>query len=237
MFSFSASRILKTAVLRSLSSKSITVFLQGLFLEIILFHWMCYSFMFLYMACNILLKIGHLKNQLPFHIFVDCLYAGEDIYSSSWFESLTYSLAFSGYRWPLGLWVCFLQLLHYTTIVKYLRVSPLLLLVTLAVYCILQSIISCLRCLQICNSLAIFMSHDCCSLWRPLPWDPSCFWLSELQRRWHRHQTVKQSTDRLECCKFSPLCFLWFTKGNGEWATISSKLGCTTLGRGWGKSG
>lgn len=114
-----------------------------------------------------------------------------------------------------------------------LQESVLLLLGAFTVYCILPSVI---------------LSQLTAGLWPPcnfhepcllLPmacraWDPCSFWLSELQRRWPRDQNLRQSTDGLECCKFSLLCSFWFMKGSGD-EVISSKWCCTTLGRGRGR--
>lgn len=59
------------------------IFIQELFLEIILFH----IFMFLSMTCNILLKLGTWKYS----------YLSQYIHSTPRYESLTTPLAFSEY--------------------------------------------------------------------------------------------------------------------------------------------
>lgn len=108
-----------------------------------------------------------------------------------------------------------------------LRVSFLF---PLPVYYILQSVISYLMNLHIYGSLAILTimpaaSHGFLSI------RSRYFWLTALWCMWHTDQFVRDSTDRLECYKFSLFCSLWFIKGNREWSAISFKLGCTITGR------
>lgn len=110
-----------------------------------------------------------------------------------------------------------------------LRVSFLF---PLPVYYILQSVISYLMNLHIYSSLAILTIMPAASQGF-LSIRSRYFWLTALWCMWHKDQFVRDSTDRLECCKFSLFCSLWFIKGNREWSAISFKLGCTITGRGW----
>lgn len=50
------------------------------------------------------------------------------------------------------------------------------------------------------------------------------FWLSELNVRWHRDQSFKQSPDRIRHWKLGLLCSLWFTEGIRERAATSQTM-------------
>lgn len=200
---------------------------------------MCYAFLFLWMPLNILLKTGNLKEQLAFPIFAACLHVGEDIHSSAWYEGLRSSLAFSRYMYPLGKCKSLFTIPPYTqlllNIMLSLRVSQLLLLGAIGVYCIIQSVISHLRHLQVCSPLQFSWDRPAASHGLQKPEIQAAFGClnsnvgdtdknpsGSTHTGWHVANSV-----------VSALC--GSQEGSGDWATSISKLYCTVLGRWWGK--